>query len=67
MSQGILRLSLALAFATLMVGCATDPTKKVSSKELATYKQWACSKCSTLKNKTSHRACTMVCKKDGTY
>lgn len=57
----------AIALCALLVGCAGGPsaTSQVSKKELNTYKKWACSKCETLKNKTSLKACRMVCQKDG--
>lgn len=64
MYRSILLVGLASA---ALIGCATGAASKVSKQELATYKQWACSKCATLKNETSHKACTMVCKKDGAY
>lgn len=58
-----------LTCGSIFTSCATgpSPTSLVSKKELNTYKSWACSKCDTLKNETSLKACKMVCKKESAY
>lgn len=58
-----------LTSVTIFTSCATgpSPTSLVSKKELNTYKGWACSKCDSLKNETSLKACKMVCKKESAY